>query len=237
MREMWENEGGLHSKRGQTAVRRINAIHANYGDSIKNVDMLFTLGGFMLEPGRVMERFAIRSPLPNEMEAAYLIWKGIGEAMGIQNIPGDLETANAVYDTFEAREQKWSANGQVLTESAMQMMVEELPQILRPIGIMAICSLLDAELRNALKLPAPNVYVQTFVLGAMDFRSFFLRNFVYPLPETQPKRGTPTHLSAQGGASFCPMQKMLPKGSEDYVLERLGSAPQGVLATTLPKYQ
>jgi hypothetical protein len=236
MREMWENEDGVYSERGQIAVQRTNAIHAQYGDSITNDDMLFTLAGFMLEPSRVMQRFATRRLLQNEVESGYLVWKEIGEAMGIRDIPATVEKANDAYDQYEDRKQAWSASGQALTEAAMNMIVEELPAVLRPVAKVAVCALLDEGLLRALKLPSPSALIRFVVETSMVWRSFVLGNFVYPLPETKAKRRTPQSFASNDSRGLCPMYKTFSADADIYELEQLGSAPKGVLATTLPTF-
>lgn len=76
-----------NSERSTLAIARTNYLHAQYGTQISNDDMLYTLSVFILEPQKWMDRYEWRQMSPIEVQANFVLWKSIGQRMGITGIP------------------------------------------------------------------------------------------------------------------------------------------------------
>ena len=81
-------EHGLDSPRGQKSIARMNAMHGRF--RIDNDDMLYVLSTFVCEPIRWLDRFGRRRMTGNEQKAWFLYYRGLGERMGIREIPDEL---------------------------------------------------------------------------------------------------------------------------------------------------
>jgi len=89
-------EHGFDSERGARAIARMNAIHARF--AIANDDLLYVLSTFVFEPIRWNARWGWRPMTPHEREGWFWFWRGVGERMGIRDLPSDL----ASFERFSA---------------------------------------------------------------------------------------------------------------------------------------
>ena len=81
------NNNPLTSERSIEALQRLNAIHNMYSNRISNDDMLYVLSVFILEPKKWIDKYEWRTLSGEEYQAIFIHWKGIGERMGIRDIP------------------------------------------------------------------------------------------------------------------------------------------------------
>ncbi|OZJ02498.1 hypothetical protein BZG36_04847 [Bifiguratus adelaidae] len=82
-------ENAPNSEESLRAIKRMNYIHDQYRGKISNDDFLYTLSVFVFCPIRWMRKYEWRAMSPREEELHFLIWRDIGEKMGIDKIPND----------------------------------------------------------------------------------------------------------------------------------------------------
>lgn len=152
------------SKRAIQAIARMNFLHSKYRKSghISNDDMLYTLSVFVIEPPRFARMYEWR-PL-NEMEyCAYgVLWKSIGDAMGIDyhgSLPGaetgwkdGVQFADEITVWAKAYETGLmvpSATSAKPARALMPLMTYWVPSPMKPFVNECIISLLGDRVREA----------------------------------------------------------------------------------------
>jgi len=93
---------GWDGEVGRRALSRVNQSHAHY--RIPNADFLFVLWTFIEFPIRWTTRYARRPMTPHEQEAWFHFWVGIGERMGIADIPGGKEAFDRWVDAYKTEQ-------------------------------------------------------------------------------------------------------------------------------------
>lgn len=126
-----------------TAVARIRRAHSPY--PITNDLNLYTLATLACEPRRIAGGYFT----DREIAAHYEFWRGVGLAMGIEDIPGDPDSLMAFYVDFEARRYAPSDAGRAVTRS----LADEFAQRWFPIRAAGMArdlfySLFDERLRD-----------------------------------------------------------------------------------------
>ncbi|KAG7441342.1 uncharacterized protein BT62DRAFT_908696 [Guyanagaster necrorhizus] len=166
--------------RSNIALARVNWLHRRY--NISNDDMLHTLALFILEPMRLVARFDWRPYSPEEANCNFLMWKDIGQRMDIKGIPESLGELEEWSRQYESTHMVPSESSHQLANMALDYMSTRVPNIpgARSLVKDVFLCLLDDELRNAMMLPAPSKYAQTFVKTALAVRAFIVRNFMLP---------------------------------------------------------
>lgn len=151
------------SARAVTAVARMNFLHSKYiaSGQISNADLLYTLSVFITDPERFMRLYEWR-PF-NEMEhCAYAVmWKAIGEAMGIQ-YEGFLSRPGEWKDGLEFAEDlgRWAKSYEVTAfvpsevshrpaVALIPMIVHWVPPFAKPFAQECVTVLLGDRVREA----------------------------------------------------------------------------------------
>ncbi len=166
-------EHGPTSSRGQTALRRLNEVHAYF--KIDNADYLYVLSTFLFEPIRWIGRYGWRRLSQKEIDAGFVLWSEIGRGMGIMDIP-------ATYDDFEAFNRRYEREhfaadpgGSRVAEATLGLFLEGFPRLLRPGLRLGIYALLDEPVRRAFNYPRPPRIVSCLVTGLLRIRAIGLR--------------------------------------------------------------
>jgi hypothetical protein len=152
------------SERTIKAISRMNYLHARYQKSgkIKNVDMLYTLSLFALEPVRWIHKYEWRDLTDVERCASGTFWKAMGDVMLISfdDLPSgstgwidglhwleDLETWSLKY---EAANMIPAATNNQLAESHLEVLFLNVPTWLNEVGKKVVAVFLGERLRQAM---------------------------------------------------------------------------------------
>ncbi len=201
-------EHGYRSERGRRALARINALHGRF--SIRNEDFLYVLATFVFVPIAWNQRFGWRRLTDAERTAWFCFWRGVGEGMGIRDIPMDLGAFDAFMQAHEREHYRRTEASTRVALATRELFVRWAPRPLRGMARRCIHALLDAPLRAAFGLPEPSRALRWLVPAALRARAWMLRGL--------PRRRRPLLRTARGTRSH-------PAG---YEIEGLGP-PEGTV--------
>ena len=122
---------GWDDVHGAQALARMNAIHAQY--KIRNDDYLFVLWTFIDFPIDWFRSFGWRRMTAHEERAWFNFWVGVGERMGITDIPSAKPDFDAFVEAYEAKEMIPSAAAARVVEATMRIVEGWLPRFLHPL--------------------------------------------------------------------------------------------------------
>lgn len=199
-------EHGLDSPRGKRSIARMNAMHGRF--RIDNADMLYVLSTFVCEPIRWLDRFGRRSMTENEQRGWFLYYRGLGERMGIEQIPSELPDLMQLNVEYEAANFRFSDTNRRIAEATTDLLLSfYLPRWLFWAGRPAVRAFLDRPLLDAMGFrPAPGWLRRLVVIG-LQARAGLLRRL--------PPRRTPRRLT----------QVPRPTYPAGYRIEELGTFP------------
>jgi hypothetical protein len=172
--------GDLDSKRSMTAVAKVNWLHAKYKKHIKNDDMIFTLSEFIIEPIKFINQWGWRRLTRMEEVARFVLWREIGNRMGIQDIPDTLEQLKEWLGEFEAREMAYADSNANCANSTLELFLRGVPGFLhRPMHGIAR-ALMEPRVNEAIGWrPAPLWAVVT-VNCVFKFRGWAILHLALP---------------------------------------------------------
>jgi hypothetical protein len=170
----------LDSYRSRMALARINYLHSLYRKSITNDDMLYTLSLFILEPIRWAKKYDWRPFISIEEEARFVLWKEVGERMGIENIPLTLRELNEWSNDYEAKHMVYSKDNQICGEATLALMLSLYPNCMRKFVRKALISLIDERLRLAMGFEEAPYWMKRLTTSIFNIRAFLLRHCALP---------------------------------------------------------
>lgn len=169
------SRAGPASDGAKQMMEHLNHIHAHY--RISNDDYLYTLSTFVVGIDDWMSRHGHRPLRPGERRAAMALYRAIGEAMHIRDIPATVEEYRAWARGYERRARRYTeANRQVadgLIGAFVTLAPRPLARLVRPL-ITAL--ILDDAQVEALGLTRPAAPVRAVVGGALALRRRLLRH-------------------------------------------------------------
>ncbi|KAL4800218.1 hypothetical protein BDV19DRAFT_384578 [Aspergillus venezuelensis] len=171
---------GVDSERGLRTLSKLNWIHAQYGNRIKNEEMIHTLALNVLGPLQWIERFEGRPLLEVERVAVFKYWREVGMRMGIHSLPGTLDELVLWAADFEKREMVYSENNVKCLDATVDLYMRPLPSFLRGLGRDIVASLLEKDVRVALGLSDPPSWISTLVEGILYTRSYINAHLLSP---------------------------------------------------------
>lgn len=179
-------EHGLDSPRGQQSIARMNAMHGRF--RIDNGDMIYVLSTFICEPIRWLDRFGRRAMTEPEQRAWFLYYRGLGERMGIQDIPRELSVMMQFNEDYEAANFRFADTNQRIGAATSDLLLGfYLPRWLFWAGRPAVRAFLDPPLLTAMGFRAAPVWVRGVLMATLRLRARVLR--VLP-PRRTPRRLT-----------------------------------------------
>ncbi|KND88003.1 hypothetical protein TOPH_07382, partial [Tolypocladium ophioglossoides CBS 100239] len=187
------------------AVARMNHLHAPYIKSkgILNQDLLYVLNTAMVEPIRFMRLYEWRSLTEMEVAAQAMLWKCVGDMMGIDY--AEQLGKNEWNDSIEFMEDltRWGCKyedsymlpllevrhlGTVL----MDLLLSAYPKTMRPLGYQMLLVLFD--------FPKPGVAILALTYVLLLSRQIFVRYLALPrfypmryVADPDPKTGRMHH--------------------------------------------
>jgi hypothetical protein len=168
-------ENGLDSDRGREAIRRMNQIHARY--DIANADFIYTLTTFIFEPIRWIQRYGWRPLSEKEKLAAYYMWRGVGQMMGIRELPETYEAMEAFNVQYERDNFRYTPESERVSRATLKVLVGFLPPLpfAGELACQGVYALLDEPLRRAVGFPPAEKWIQVAVDSAFKARAVALR--------------------------------------------------------------
>ncbi|MCB1490822.1 MAG: DUF2236 domain-containing protein [Rhodobiaceae bacterium] len=166
-------EHGHSSARGRQAIEQMNAAHGRF--RIANDDFLYVLSTFIFEPIRWNRRFGWRPMHVKEREALFQFWSAVGELMGIDQIPGDIDAFEAFNIAYESRNFRYSAANARIGAVTIDLFVGRGPGFAAPLMRRAIMAFLDEPLLKAFGFSAPTTFERFLAINALRLRAIALR--------------------------------------------------------------
>lgn len=186
-------EHGFESPRGTEALGRINAMHGRF--RIPNEDYLFVLSTFVLNPIDWMAQYGRRPFTGREQQAWLLFYQKLGNAMGIADIPPDLEGFRTLRERVERERMVLADSNRTVSSVTIDLVLAMyvpsfMFRLVRPVA-MSLCS---DRLVDSIGAPRPPCLLRAAVRGAMRLRGWLLAR----LPENRKlkritKRANPTY--------------------------------------------
>lgn len=152
------------SPRAIAGLARMNFLHSRYikDGQISNTDLLYTLSVFVLEPPRFARLYDWRAMNEMEMCAYGVLWKAIGDDMGIEykgclaraesgwkdglEFFEDIETWAAAYEVDRMRPSKVAA---APARALIPMLLYWLPWWAHSFATECVCVLMSSRVREA----------------------------------------------------------------------------------------
>ncbi len=166
---------GPDSPQGQAVITRMNRIHGAY--AISNRDFLYVLSTFVAEPIRWLARYGWRALSGREQTCLYLFWRQVGEAMGLEAIPDNLEALLAFNRRFEREAFQSAPSNRQVAESTLAMLLADWPAPLRPALRRVLLALVSRDVCASLGWSCSPNWLQQLVLGGLRLRSRLSRRW------------------------------------------------------------
>jgi len=172
---------GLDTERGSTCLARTNFLHARYGSSILQGDLLFTLSLFIFEPIRFNDLYEWRTQTKLEREARYVFWREAGARMGIQGIPRTSDEFYQWKEEYAKKAMVYATSNSNTGEATMAVFLKPLPGPLKPFGRQCAMVLVPEAVRKAFgwERASPEI-LYTLVPALLRARAWVVGNLMYP---------------------------------------------------------
>ncbi|KAI0554306.1 hypothetical protein F4679DRAFT_353116 [Xylaria curta] len=174
------------------AVNRVNQIHSLYRPSgaMSDVDLLYVLSLFALEPERWISRFEWRSLTTYERCALATLWRALGEDLcvpfdallpsgktGFRDALHWLRELEEWAREYEVKNREKSPDSVFLGEMQLNVKTEKVPKFLRSVARGFVAALIEPGLRRAMGIetpPATTIFIVETIVRARKFvRGYF----------------------------------------------------------------
>ncbi|KAI5206207.1 hypothetical protein AUEXF2481DRAFT_35405 [Aureobasidium subglaciale EXF-2481] len=188
------------SKRATEALARTNFLHSLYGAKISNDDMLYTLGLFLLEPVRWINKHEWRQLTDTEIAAMGLFWLKVGEGMKIDVscLPGQkngwkdglqfMKELEKWSDDYEVKYMVPAESNKLTADHTTDLLLYAVPDAFKDAGRKVVSALMDSRLRRAMLYNNPPAMLQWLVDTGLATRKLILRHLVLPRPFSRRKQ-------------------------------------------------
>ncbi len=166
-------EAGWDGDEGARALARMNSLHAHF--RIPNEDFLFVLWTFLDFPVQWMRDFGWRAFTPHEEAAWFHYWVGIGQRMGLADIPASKAAFDAFVDAYEQREMQPNDASARVARATVAVMQGWLPGPLRWAVLPAAACLVRPRLRLAARIAEPAPLLNASLRGVLRLRAWVKR--------------------------------------------------------------
>ncbi|MEC7119377.1 MAG: oxygenase MpaB family protein [Pseudomonadota bacterium] len=146
-------ESGWDGDFGRQALQRINQTHGHY--RIHQDEFLFVLWTFIDFPIQWTLRYSQRAMTAHEQTAWFNFWIGIGQRMGLQDLPLDQAAFDEWQQQYQLREFYYDPANQRVTRATTHIIENMLPRPLRPVVNWMVSGLMNAEFLYAVGYPQP----------------------------------------------------------------------------------
>lgn len=170
----------IDSDRGLKALSKMNWIHRQYGNRIRNDDMIHTLALFVLEPLRWIDRYEWRPLLQVERVAIFVYWREIAMRMGMVGVPETIDGLGIWAAEFEKDHMYFAKSNVACADATVELFVKALPGWMRGFGRWVVAALIEERVRPLLGVQEPPAWVLKFVEGLLDVRAWVVRVLLLP---------------------------------------------------------
>lgn len=188
---------GLDHERSREVVRRLNQMHRR--SDIDNEDYLYVLASFVVVPTRWIHDCGWRSLTSVEREASSSFYRRLGQLMAIRDVLDSSAGFAALFDDYEARHLRPTAEAGALMGATQRVLSDRLPRPLRALAAPALGALLDERLRVCLGVPSAGRLTRAAVRTALGVRRLVVRR-QGPRPSPWFEPGQATSVYADGYA-------------------------------------
>ncbi|MFE3193584.1 oxygenase MpaB family protein [Nocardia sp. NPDC059240] len=164
---------GYTSARGGEVIDRLNEIHARY--RISNDQNLYTLASLSLEARRIAEVLGVEIMSGRELDALYFFWRGVGERMGITEIPPSSADFMNWTRQYERDNATFTTGGRAVADAMIADFAARFPRPLRSAGSVLLLSICDDDLLAAHRLSRPTRRRRAIALRALRAYLFAVR--------------------------------------------------------------
>ncbi|KAL2872009.1 uncharacterized protein BJX67DRAFT_341256 [Aspergillus lucknowensis] len=182
--------------RGQAALARTRFLHSGYrsAGTIREEDMLYTLGLFAVQPVRFINKYEWRELTELEKCAIGTFWKSLGEGLEISYDPLPsgktgfrdglhwLEEIMAWSDAYEEKCMVPDANNREVADQTTAVLVYLVPRPFQHVGLKFVSFMMDDRLRKAMLYDVPPASYARFFSFILSARRFAMRYLALPRP-------------------------------------------------------
>lgn len=158
-------ESGWDGEFGNKALERMNKTHGHY--TVPNDDFLFVLWTFIEFPIRWTDSYGRRCMTEHEKRAWFNFWVGIGERMGLSDIPKSKADFDAFIHRYEAKHFVYSEANQRVADATVRIMANWFPAFMRPAVKPIIYCLMPANYLRAVGYPIAPSWARSLVTGVL----------------------------------------------------------------------
>ncbi|KAL4872792.1 hypothetical protein BDV12DRAFT_161546 [Aspergillus spectabilis] len=182
--------------RGHAAIVRTRYLHSAYrsAGTIREEDMLYTLGLFAVQPVRFINKFEWRELSDVEKCAIGTFWKSLGDGLEISYdaLPSGktgfrdglqwLEEIMAWSDAYEERCMVPDVKNREVADQTTAVLLYSVPKPFHPFGLHAVSFMMDDRLRKAMQYDPPPASYTSFFSFALNARRLAMRYLALPRP-------------------------------------------------------
>lgn len=139
----------------------MNKTHGHY--AIPNDDFLFVLWTFIEFPIRWTDSHGRRRMTAHEQVAWFNFWVGIGERMGLKDIPADKAAFDAFIRQYEAQHFLPAEASQRVADATVRIMANWFPAFLQPWVKPVVRCVMPAQFLQAVGYPPAPAWARTVV--------------------------------------------------------------------------
>lgn len=158
-------ESGWDGEFGRQAIERVNKSHSHY--KIPNDDFLYVLWTFIHFPIEWSLTHGRRKMTQKEQNAWFNFWIGIGERMGMSNLPATKADFDAFVLDYESRELVVDPANKRVTDATIAIMANWFPKFVRPIITPISLSLMPDKFVKAVGHEPPSAAIKGITNGAL----------------------------------------------------------------------
>lgn len=158
-------EWGLDSRRGRTAITRLNGIHGRY--TIPNATFKFILGNIMFVPTIWNDKVGWRKFTKIERAGWYHTFARMGRAMNIQEIPDDPDEMYGWWVDYNEHKAHYSDVSRKGFDEALIQVLAAYPEDTRSFVLSATLAGMDDIYRSVLGFPKAPPDVVATVKGVL----------------------------------------------------------------------
>ena len=168
-------EHGFDHPTGRAAIRRMNQMHGAY--PISNDDLRYVLAAFVVVPVRWLRDYGWRELTDVEVRACVAYYRRLGEMMGIQDVPEDLDGFERLLDDYESAHFRRNDSSRYVADATLDLMATFPAQRMLPASWVrrGAQALMDPRLIDALGYPPPNRLLASAVRTGLRARAAVVR--------------------------------------------------------------
>lgn len=164
----------------------MNWAHAHY--NIANEDFQYVLSTFIYEPIRGIDAVGWRRTCRNERLGYYYFWRGVGERMGIVDIPPSYEAFERWSAEYEQRHFRLAETNHRVGAATRDLFASWFPRVFTPVVRYGIYAMLDERMITAFGFPKPLPFTRPLLRGVLKLRGRALRWFPPRLVAAEKRR-------------------------------------------------